>query len=219
MSGRPRIVVASPHKTEVALLAEWLTGEGLEPVPLRTFQAAMQELQARRCDVLIADTTFAADGRLRGAVRTMNQRAQLVLLKDPEDQTTEPRDTVCLSRPVDQEMLLCHVAMALAEGRPPRRSARKRVVPFEAIAAGMPAHLIEVSNEGLRLALPNGRSALPPSFTMRVPLLGITLTVQRIWMNSAPGADGRAWCGGALHQIHPQAQQKWRAFVDALPTR
>jgi hypothetical protein len=110
--------------------------------------------------------------------------------------------------------------MAIAEGRPPRRSVRKQVVPFEAVAAGMPAHLIEVSNEGLRLQLPNGRrSALPPSFTMRVPLLGINVTVQRVWMSSAPGADGVAWCGGVLHQPHPQAEQKWRAFVDALPTR
>jgi CheY-like chemotaxis protein len=220
MSARPRIVVASPDKTEVALLSEWLTGEGLEPVPLRSLPAAIQELQSRRCDVLIADAKFAADGRLRAAVRTTNQRAQLVLLKGPDDQPTDTRDTVCLSRPVDQAMLLCHVAMAIAEGRPPRQSARKRVMPLEAIAAGMPAQLIDVSNEGLRLELPNGRrSALPPSFTMRVPLLGITLTVQRVWMNSAPGAGGVAWCGGALHHTPPQARQKWRAFVDALPTR
>lgn len=201
-------------------MTDWLTGEGLDPVPIRAIPAALNELEARRCDVLIADATFAADGRLRAAARATNQRAQLVLLKGPEDRTTEARDTVCLNRPVDQAMLLCHVAMAIAEGRPPRRSARKRVVPFEAIAAGMPAQLIDVSNEGLRLELPNRRrSALPPSFTMRVPLLGITLTVQRVWMNSAPGTDGLAWCGGALHQIPPQAEQKWRAFVDALPTR
>jgi len=189
------------------------------PVPVRSFPAAMQELQSERCDVLIADTAFAADGRLRAAVRTKNQRAQLVLLRGAEDQSAPPRDTVCLIRPVDQAMLLCHVAMAIAEGRPPRRSGRKRVVPLDAIAAGMPAQLIEVSNEGVRLELPNGRTALPPSFTMRVPLLGITLSVQRIWMNSAPEAKGLARCGGALHHLPAQVQDKWRAFVDALPTR
>jgi hypothetical protein len=221
MSARPRIVVASPHGTEVALLTDWLTGEGFEPVPVRTVPAAMQEVQARRCDVLIVDSVFAADGRLRAAARTTNQQAQIVLLKGPEDKTPPARrDTVCLSRPVDRDMLLCHVAMAIAEGRPPRRSVRKALAPFEAVAAGMPAHLIEVSNEGLRLQLPNGRrSALPPTFTMRVPLLGITLSVQRIWMSSAPGATGSAWCGAALHQPEPQAHQRWRAFVDALPTR
>lgn len=202
-------------------MADWLTGEGLEPVPARSLPAAMQEVQARRCDVLIADSGFAADGRLRTTVRAMNRRAQLVVLKEPDDKgMAEPRDSVCLTRPVDQAVLLCHVAMAIAEGRPQRCSVRKRVAPFEAVVEGMPAYLIEVSNEGLRLELLSGRrTALPPGFTIRVPVLGITLAVQRVWMGSAPGSSRLTWCGGMLHQPTPRAQQHWRAFVDAMPSR
>lgn len=203
------------------MLADWLRGEGLEPVPVRSFPAAMQELQSRRCDVLIADSVFAADGRLRAAVRGTNRQAQLLVLNGPDRSlAAEPRDIVCLRRPLDQAMLLCHVAMAVVEGRPARRSIRKRVAPFEVVVEGFPAYLIDVSNEGLRLELPRGRRTAPaPSFTVRVPMLGIALAVQRAWMSSAPGADGIAWCGGTLHQPHPRAERNWRAFVDAVPTR
>jgi hypothetical protein len=212
---RPRIVVASPDRAELAKLSEWLSAEGLEPVPVRTLPSAMDAVRARSFDVLVADARFAFEGQLQTLARTTNARAPLVVIGG-----TERQGTFHIGRPVDQTLLLCHVAMAIIEGRPPRRSLRKRIVPFDAIVEGVNGYVIDVSNEGLRLELPRGRVAPPPYFTLRIPLVGIALTVRRVWMASAPAeyADV-SWCGAELFQTHPRAEQNWRAFVSNVPSR
>lgn len=218
MSARPVIVVASPDPTEVALLSDWLTAEGLEPLAVRSLQRAIHEVQSRTFDVLIADAAFAFDGDLHTLARTHNARAPLVVLGDAGTRARAERNgTFHVGRPVDQTLLLCHVAMAIAEGRPARRSERKRISPFEALVGGAQAHVIDVSNEGLRLKLPRGRCAPPPHFTVRIPLVGVALTVRRVWMSTAPAeyADV-SWCGVELYQAHPRTEQNWRAFVSTV---
>jgi hypothetical protein len=219
MSLRPRVVVASPDRSEVALLAEWLLAEGLEPVPVRSLPGAIQEVQSRPFDVLIADARFALDGQLQAMVRTRNARAPLVLLGGP-DGGADRAGSFHLGRPVDQTLFLCHVAMAIVEGRPPRRSQRKRIAPIDALADGCEVHLIDVSNEGMRFELPRDRKAPPPQFTLRVPLLGVSLSVRRAWMAMAPPQHTPiSWCGVELFQPAPRAAQNWRSFIDALPAR
>jgi hypothetical protein len=122
-----------------------------------------------------------------------------------------------VDRPVDQTLLLCHVAMAIAEGRPARRSPRTRISPFEAVVEGASAYIIDVSNEGLRLALPRGRSAPPPQFVFRIPLIGVGLTVRRVWVSASP-AKG-ACCGVELYQTTQRAEQTWRTFVSTVSGR
>jgi hypothetical protein len=221
MSVRPVIVVASPDRAEVALLSDWLTAEGLEPVPVRNLPAAIQEVQSRTFDVLIADATFAFDGDLQALARTHNARAPLVVLGDAATRARAERNgTFHVGRPVDQTLLLCHVAMAIAEGRPARRSERKCIQPFEALVDGTPAYVIDVSNEGLRLELPRGRCAPPPHFAVRVPLVGVALTVRRVWMTTAPAEySAVAWCGAELYHAHPRAEQNWRRFVSTVSGR
>ena len=78
--------------------------------------------------------------------------------------------------------------MAIMEGRPIRRSERKIASRFEAIVNDVPSHIIDASYHGLRLQMPAQRmSALPPNFNVRVPLIGVAVTVQRVWARSAPG--------------------------------
>lgn len=219
MSLRPRVVVATPDRSEVALLAEWLLVEGLEPVPVRSLPGAIQEVQSRSFDVLVADARFAFDRQLQATVRTRNARAPLVVLGGP-DSAAERAGTFHLGRPVDQTLFLCHVAMAIVEGRPPRRSLRKRIAPIDALVDSGEVYLIDVSNDGLRFELPRGRTAPPPQFTVRVPLLGIALPVRRAWIATAPSEHvAIAWCGVELFQPPPRAVQNWRSFVDALPAR
>ena len=110
--------------------------------------------------------------------------------------------------------------MAIAEGRPPRRSVRKCISPFEALVEGAQAYIIDISNEGLRLALPRGRCAPPPHFTFRIPLIGAALTVRRVWMSAAPAEYSEAaWCGVELYQPNPRAAQSWRTFVSTVSGR
>lgn len=219
MNAKPRIVIASPDRAEVTLLADWLIDEGLDPVPVLTLPSALGEVQARPFDVLIADALFAFEGRLQAVARGSNPRAPLVVLGGV-DAGAGRRGSLHVGRPVDQALLLCHVAMAIAEGRPTRRSERKRIEPFEAVVEGVDGSLIDISDAGLRLELPRGRVTPPPYFTVRVPLFGIAIGVRRVWMAAAPSAHADvSWCGCELFQTPSRAEQKWRALVSTLSSR
>jgi hypothetical protein len=109
--------------------------------------------------------------------------------------------------------------MAILEGRPARRSHRKNANHFEAIVNGVPSHIIDASHHGVRLQMP-GRSisSLPACFSVRVPLLGVGVTVQQIWARPAPNTEAPViWCGAALSANRPAIEQGWRGFVDMLP--
>jgi hypothetical protein len=44
--------------------------------------------------------------------------------------------------------------------------------------------------------------------------------VRRVWMSAAPAEHaGVAWCGVEVHQAHPRAEQKWRAFDSTVSGR
>jgi hypothetical protein len=219
MSVRPIVLVASPDQTETSQLCDWLRAEALEPRPVGSLLAARHDVQARAYDVLLADAKFAFDGELHTLARNHNARAPLIVMGgDAAARARAERNGMFhLERPVDQALLLCHVAMAIAEGRPQRRSPRRPIPPFEAIVEGTQAYIIDVSNEGLRLRLPRGRSAPPPHFAFRVPLIGITLAVRRVWVSAAP-ADG-AWCGAELHQPAARMEKSWRTFVSTVSGR
>jgi hypothetical protein len=222
MSVRPVVIVASPDRTEVALVSDWLSAEGLHPVAARSLQTAIHEVQSRTYDVLIADAAFAFDGDLQAIARNHNARAPLVVVGgDAGAQTRAERSgTFHVGRPVDQTLLLCHVAMAIAEGRPVRRSERKRITPFEAMIEGRQAYIVDISNEGLRVVLPRQRCAPPPQFAIRVPLIGVALMVRRVWMSAAPaGQSDGTWCGVELYQTSPRAEQTWRTFVGTVSGR
>jgi DNA-binding response OmpR family regulator len=222
MSMRPVVVVASPDAAEVALLSDWLRAEGLEPLAARSLQAAMYEVRSRTYDVLIADAAFAFEGDLQSVARNHNARAPLVVVggDDATRARSERNGTFHIARPVDQTLLLCRVAMAIAEGRPARRSERKRITPFEAVVEGSQAYIVDISNEGLRLVLPRRRLAPAPHFAFRVPLIGVALTVRRVWMSAAPVEHSdAAWCGVELYQPNPRAAQSWRTFVSTVSGR
>jgi hypothetical protein len=115
-------------------------------------------------------------------------------------------------------MLMCFVAMAILDTRPVRRSIRKIVNRFDAVADGAPAYIVDVSHEGLRLEMARDRrSPLPPYFTIRVPIVGVAMVVQRMWTQSSSRPDATIWYGGALSQDRVSVQQAWRTFVDNIP--
>jgi hypothetical protein len=111
------------------------------------------------------------------------------------------------------------VTMALMESRAERRSPRRTVKPFEATVNGLQSHIIDVSREGVRLELPRDRRMLSPNFVMKVPVIGVGVTVQRRWVRLPAPADpgGLMYCGGQLHKNTVLAEQAWLRFIDMLP--
>jgi hypothetical protein len=129
------------------------------------------------------------------------------------------RQIMQLSRPIDRALLVCTASMALADGRPVRCSPRKPAHRFEAIINGIPSYILDVSPEGLRLELPRDRRLiLPPFFNAQVPLIGLAVTVRRMWARTSSDAGAAVlWCGGSLTHNPRRTASVWRSFVDTIP--
>ena len=181
----------------------------------------MDEMDAQAFDLLITDAGFAVRDGLRKAERARNTRVPVILIgnaaEEPKGHAVNGQE-MFLARPLDQAMLMCFVLMAILDHRPSRRSMRKPVSHVDAYVNGVPVRIVDVSNEGLCLVTPPDlTSLLPPSFKVRVPLVGVSVAAQRVWgRRSKPGASV-TWYGGALTQNSPIAEQGWRSFVDTIP--
>ena len=219
MPSRPRVVLALPDHLESEAVADWLSAEGFEPVTRSNVRAATNEIQARPFDLLIADAAFAFQHGRHSASRIRRPVTPTVVIGDAGVQSEAmSRQMICLARPVERTLLVCTVSLVIADGRPVRCSERKPVHRFEALVNGLPSYIIDVSNEGLRLEVPPGiRTVPPPYFNVRVPLIGIAVTVQRMWARRSGEGAAVTWCGGALAQNQSKAASAWLAFVDNLP--
>jgi hypothetical protein len=222
MAQLPRIVIALPDVAESGAVSDWLTDEGFDCVRRPTVTGAIDEMRSREFDLLIADATFAFGDGLHRLGRSRNPVTPTIVVGDAlaAQQCESTSWAMYLARPIDYALLICTVSMAIIDGRPVRRSTRKLVNGFAAVVNGVPAHIIDISNEGVRVELPRERRAVPPPyFTVRVPLIGVGVTVQRMW--ARPWRGNRdpevTWCGGALAENAARAEAGWRAFVDTLP--
>jgi AmiR/NasT family two-component response regulator len=218
----PRVIVALPDVIECATIGEWLLANRFDPVKRPDARSATREMHAYDFDLLVTDSTLAVRDGLLNVSRQRNPSTAIIVIGNGAD--VGPGDAVSrhamyLQRPLDRATLLCTVMMAIMEGRPARRSPRKIANRFEAVVNGVPAHIIDASHHGLRFQMPGrGLSGLPPQFNVRVPLIGVAVTVQRIWARSATGlATPAIWCGAALSANRPAVEQGWRGFVDMLP--
>jgi CheY-like chemotaxis protein len=225
MSSRPRIIIVSPHAAEREVLADWLASDGLDPLKFSTPPEAADAMRCRPFDLLIADYAFAFRDGLDVVSRTRrrNPTTPTLVVGDSAaaQAQTELRGAMYLARPIDADTLRCTVSMALMDERPVRRSQRKLLNGFKAVTDGMPSVIVDVSPEGLRVEIPRGRRQVPPPyFTVRVPMIGVALIVQRMWVSVRPGQRSEVtWYGGALARNSGRAEQAWRDFVDAIPGR
>ncbi len=223
-TGRLRIVIASSHPGESEVLADWLASDGFEPVPASSLGAARSQLEAQSCDLLISDVKLAfLDGLHEiGRGRMRNPHTPIVVIGDDDSSSrrqAERRQAMFLQRPVDRTELLCYVAMAAGEARPSRRSPRKPVGRLEALIDGAQSTLLDVSNEGLRIEIARDQRASPPYFNLKVPIVGVSLMVHRVWTNGALGSAGKPLTvyGGALAHNPEKILSAWRKFVDVVP--
>lgn len=179
-------------------------------------------MRVRFCSLLIADAALVLHSALlRTELRAHNALTPAILIGDAAESLRRGAmgvQPMFAPRPIDRPLLACYVSLAILDGRPARRSARKAVNRFDALVNGVPSHIVDVSAEGLRLEVARERRVvLPPYFTLHVPLAGIAVTVQRMWTRSSPSRASAIWYGGALSQNRSSVARGWQHFVDTLP--
>ena len=214
-----RIGVACPILGERAAFMDWLSAAGYEPVPMLDLDLLGRDLSARPVEALIADVALVSAADLPRLIRLLGPNRPLIVVGEPgKSLETVPRDVTWIDRPVTRDNFLLSIALALAEGRPARRSPRKRVPRLLSQIDGVSAKVMDVSSEGVRLEVTGAApSALPPYFTLRVSAFGISTRVKRVWV-AAPG-QGSIWCGGIIERGQPaKTEASWLRFIDTAPT-
>jgi hypothetical protein len=203
------------------VLAEWLGAEGYEPITRFTVPIAEEAMHGHRFDVLVADALFVFRDGLRPGRAVSNSGTPVVVVGNGEHQLedTTKIQVMYLRRPVDRTTFICYITMAILEARPIRCSVRKPVNRLDVFVNGMPVRLLDVSNEGLRLAMSADRStSLPVYFNVHIPFVGVSVTAQRKWSRLAGTNAAETWYGGALSQNRSSTEHAWRKFVDTVPS-
>jgi hypothetical protein len=194
---------------------EWLTLAEYEPIPMLNLDGVGRDLNGRPIEAVIADVSLVPAADLQRVVRMLGPNRPLILVGRAEECVEDvPRDATWMSRPVTREAFLLSVALALAEGRPARRSPRQVVPKLPASVDGVSSKILDVSAEGVRLEIISATpSVLPPYFTLRVPGFGVQTKVKRVWV--ATPSKGSVWCGGVVEK---QANTMWNNFLQNAPT-
>lgn len=213
-----RIGVACPILGERAAFLDWLSDAGYEPVPMLDLDLIARDLATRPVEALIADVSLVPVTELSRLIRLLGANRPLIVVGEANRALeTVPRDVTWIDRPVTRENFLLSVALALAEGRPARRSPRKLVPRLPSQIDGVPAKVMDVSAEGVRLeVVGTAPPALPPFFTLRVPGFGVTAKVKRVWV--AVPNQGSLWCGGVIDRGATKGESTWAQFLENAPS-
>ena len=221
MSARTRIAVATRSPAERATFGEWLNSGGFEAVPVRDIGASARDIEALNFEMLVVDVELMTVGALMRVARYRATPRPVVVIGDADPEAENDagrRGASYLVRPIERAGLVFAVTLALAEGRPMRRSPRKRVSPFPGLIDGVPSRVLDVSHEGVRIEIaPRYRTSLPPHFTLRVPVFNVAIAVQRVWVSAMIGASSQLYCGGALSRNPQRSADSWRSLVDLTP--
>lgn len=218
MANKIRVGVACPIPGERAAFIEWLDGSGYEPVPMLDLDSVGRDLSVRPIEALISDVRFVPATELPRVVRLLGPNRPLLLVGAPgTGPEVVPRDATWIDRPATKDTFLLLVALALAEGRPARRSPRMFVPKIMSTIDGVAAKVMDVSAEGVRLEVCEVQTAaLPPYFMLRVPGFGLAIKVKRVWV--ATPASGAMSCGGIVDKPLPKMKASWTTFVENAPS-
>src|SRR5687767_9015645 len=150
-----KIGVACPIPGERAAFMEWLNRAGYQAVPMMSLETVSREMTANPFEALITDASLVTAADLPRIVKLLGANRPLILVGNPEQRIEEvPRDATWMPRPATQDTFLLSIALALAEGRPARRSPRTVVARLLSTIDGMSAKIVDVSSEGVRLEIP-----------------------------------------------------------------
>ena len=222
MPFRQQVIVATPNADEGAALSAWLDAEGFEPISKPTLKSATDAVASQPFDLVVVDAGFVLNGGLRPFGLARFRETPVIVLGDAFDSSAcAPfgSQIMFLERPIDRPTFIVTVTMALMEARADRRSPRRTIRPFEASVNGVKSYIIDVSREGVRLEMPRDRRMITPQFALRVPIIGVGVSVKRVWVR-VPRPDenvGVMWCGGELSTKNTVvADQAWHRFIDTL---
>jgi hypothetical protein len=207
------------------VIADWLASGGFDAVRIATVERTFDEIRDRGFDAVILDRSFACKPGQQtiALIRARNAKTPVFVIGEPDpgaEAQIQSRGAIYLTRPLDQVAFVCMVSMAIMETRPERKSDRKRVNQVDAVVEGITSRVVDVSNEGLRLEVPRTRKSSPPPpvFSVKVPMLGLTLLVRRMWTASVrePSRDAILY-GSELASNSPRVTLAWRSLVDTIP--
>jgi hypothetical protein len=218
MSDRPSIAIACTHATERGSLTEWLSDSGYQPVALPDLSRLDEEVHTNAIEAVIADMVLIPrDDDVRNLARRLGTNRPLILLGDGGRLSAVTRgDVSVITRPLKRDELLLSVGLALAEGRPARRFARRSVEPIQATAQGMAVTIREASPGGVGIEVSGPRQAvLPPYFNLRVPEFGVHVLVKRAWI--VPVRADLMRCGGSVEGDLNGSTRPWAEFAREAP--
>ena len=178
---------------------------GYEPTAVADFASAKAYLD-KRPDLLITEVKLGAYNGLHLAIRASIHRTPTIVMGDVDavlKADAERQQATYLTQPVDPQKSLTIVRELLQGSRHSRRSTRKQVPPVNALVNDVPAHLRDVSYEGMRIEAAEHDSP-PQYFDIRLPQFNFSCRAQRVWTSPA-GEDGRG-CGAGRRSQPPTAK-------------
>jgi len=223
MSSSPRVGVACPRSVERAAIADWLRAAGFEPVILVDACFVASELTGQPPVLIVSDASLLTPHFIQ-AMRKGDPNRPIVALGDegdPNEQLLARKGIEFHVRPLGEAALLLAVSLAQAESRSLRRSERKMVPRLATTIEGAPAVLLDVSTQGLRLAVAaKGGVKLSPQFVVPVALLKMGVPVQRVWVKSAAaGPVRKVQCGASLLATDERTLRAWQRLADPAAGR
>ncbi len=218
-----QILVVSQSLQQRDLLRHWLASAGYQVDLAADFDSARRWLENRNPDLLVTDVKLGAYNGLHLAIwsRGRDLATRTLLIGDADrvlEREAERERAVYLTSPLIEPAFINAVNALLGANSPMRRCRRKRVL-VDATVDGVLGSIVDLSYDGLCLALPNAdQVALPAFFTLCVPAFGVACRVKRVWTVRPPNPRGTLLCGAVLPAPETNGSTSWRSFVDTLPS-
>lgn len=208
-----RVGVAVQDRDERARVAEWLTRAEMTVEMLVGACAVDPDVAVPGLGCVVADGTALARGYL-ARLRRQDPRLPVVALVDASDEhdASFPSGVSVVARPFDAGTLALQVALAFGEGRRARKGTR-RVAEVPSKVGSSSATIVDISADGVRLALPRSvGAALSPHFRLQVAMVALDVVMRRVWVRPASG--GTIECGAVLADADPSQHLAWQRIID-----
>ncbi len=225
MTQQPRILLVAPDGGILRGLVPSLRASGYAPKVVADFAAAKEALAARP-DLLVTELKLGAYNGLHLAIRASVQGTPAIVVGDPDpvlESEARRQHAMYLTPPITSERVIAVMGELLTAAQHVRRSPRKQVPQIDAFANDVPARVLDVSYEGLRLEAPEaGSDNLPAYFRVRLPLFNFSCDVQRGWVSPLTAEQGEralggVSCGAELAMSDADTALAWRTLVDSMP--